>query len=184
MTKRTLVVWYSREGTTSTVATLIAKSLGADLDAIEEAASRRGAGGYFRSAIEAVAKGLPAIRTQRDPRDYDLVVVGTPVWVGTLSSPVRSYLYAHRGHLGNAAFFAVMGGRGAEETLREMRFASGVDLAPTRAFTRAEVEAGRHGAKCERFARQLEALLDRGGPLQGEVPGVPVDFHPGPVTIT
>ena len=88
MTKRILVVSYSRSGATSKVATLLAKNLGADLAPIEEHASREGFGGYVRSALEALARGLPAIRTQRDPKDYDFVVVGIPVW--TSGSPHTS----------------------------------------------------------------------------------------------
>ncbi len=159
MTKRILLVHYSRSGTTSRVAAHIAKELGADLERIEESAQRSGVGGYMRSAVEALAKGLPAIRTQKDPREYDLVVIGTPVWVGTMSSPVRSYLFSHQRRLRNTAFFAVMGGRGADDTLREMALACGATDAPMYALTQAEVEQNRYQKGCAAFIRQVKAAL-------------------------
>ena len=182
MTKRILVVWYSRGGTSSKVAMQLAKSLGADLDPIEESGSRAGFGGYVRSALEALAKGLPAIRTKRDPKAYDLVVVGTPVWVGTMSSPVRSYLYTHRRELPDLAFFAVMGGRGGEDTVAEMRLASGASRAPTCVLTQRDVEQGRHIAQCEAFAGAVRARLAGEEQPPERVPGVPVDFRARPIT--
>lgn len=181
MTKRILVVCYSRGGTTLKVAKHLAESMGADLDPIEEHAPREGVGGYLRSLLEAVAKGLPAIRTRHDPRDYDLVVVGTPVWAGTMSSPVRSYLYAHRRHLENVAFFAVMGGRGADSTVSEMRLATSAPHAPTCTFTQAEVERDRHRTPCDQFIRRLQEGAPRTDRGSDVVPGTPVDFRARPV---
>lgn len=182
MAKTILVVYYSRGGTSSKVASLLASSLGADLDAIEERSSRAGIGGYFRSALEALAKGLPAIRTERDPGDYELVVVGTPVWAGTMSSPVRSYLYAHRMDFRNAAFFAVMAGRGGEDTVSEMRLASGVSHAPTLVLTRRDVEQDHHIAQCGGFIRTIQASRDGERRTPDPLHLAPVDFRVGPVT--
>ena len=159
MASKTLVVCFSRGGTTMRVAEHLAKMLGADLDRIEENGSRLGLGGYMRSAIEAMTKGLPSIRTRRDPRDYDLVVIGTPVWVGTISSPVRAYLFQHARDFRKVGFFAVMGGRGGEDVVREMQFASGVSSAPTCVLTERDVEHDRFRPRVESFVRSLVALL-------------------------
>lgn len=137
-----LVVYYSRGGATFRVAEMIAKELGADLEAIEENAPRKGRLGYMRSLLEATAKGLPTIRTRRDPRDYDLVVLGTPVWAGTMSSPMRAYLNQHRRRLPRVAFFATMGGRGAYRVLEEMEMFCEVQGAPSCFLTQHEVESG------------------------------------------
>ncbi len=161
MEPKILVVCYSRDGATEIVARRIAEALEADLDVIGEPTARAGVLGYLRSAIEAVARGVPTITTRKNPRDYDLVVVGTPVWVGTMSSPVRSYLLAHAGEFRNAAFFAVMGGRGGDETVREMHLASRVFSALSYTFTRHEVVNEHYLGRCAQFIRGLKEVAQR-----------------------
>lgn len=155
MSSRILVVYFSRSGSTARVASYLADELDADLDAIEEPRSRAGIGGYVRSAFEAVAKGLPTIQTRRDPRDYDLVVLGTPVWGGTMASPVRSYIHEHNESLAKTAFFVVMGGRGGDDTVREMQMACGVGARPSCVFRQEEVEHDRDLARCEDFIQRI-----------------------------
>lgn len=159
MAKETLIVCYSRTGTTKRVASYLAATLDADIDFIREPESREGRFGYVRSALEAIARGVPAIETERDPRRYNLVVVGTPVWFGSMSSPVRAYLYAHAGQLHNAAFFATMGGRGGEATVREMQLASRSTSAPTCVLTQREVERDHYANACAGFVRTLRAIV-------------------------
>jgi len=160
MGHRILVVCYSRSGTALRVAKHLSAALGADLDPIEELGSRKGLGGYLRSAWEAIGKGLPTIRTRKDPRDYDFVVLATPVWVGTMCSPMRSYLHAHAGALRNVAFFAVMGGRGGDDTVREMQMQCGVAEAATCVLTQHEVERGDLEQRCASFVRAIRAAVD------------------------
>jgi menaquinone-dependent protoporphyrinogen IX oxidase len=155
MPNRVLVVCYSRGGATWRVAQHLAEALDGELERIEERCSRAGIGGYVRSMLEALAKGVPAIGTWRDPRDYDLVVLGSPVWAGTMSSPVRSYVLTHPGQLRSAAFFAVMGGRGGEDTVREMQLACNAPRAPTCVLTEGDVDRGRYRGKCARFVQVL-----------------------------
>jgi hypothetical protein len=42
---------------------------------------------------------------EHDPADYDLVVVGTPVYANTLPAPVRAYLTTNKDRFPNLAFF-------------------------------------------------------------------------------
>lgn len=149
------------------MARYIADALGADFERIEEPGSRASLAGYTRSALEALARGLPTIRTQKDPRDYALVVLGTPVWVGTMSSPVRAYLAAHAHQLQNAAFFAVMAGCGAEAAVQEMKFACGLQQAPSCVLTQSEVENDRFRQVCAGFIRALHGQISQPGSTVG-----------------
>jgi hypothetical protein len=51
---------------------------------------------------------------------YDLVVIGTPVWAWSLSSPVRAYLTATASQLPEVAFFCTLGARGSESAFAQM----------------------------------------------------------------
>jgi menaquinone-dependent protoporphyrinogen IX oxidase len=64
---------------------------------------------------------LPELEPSRHrPEDYDLVVFGSPVWFGSLSSPVRTYLLRHYDDLEEVAFFCTCASGGGERVLRQM----------------------------------------------------------------
>jgi flavodoxin len=163
MPNRILVVCYSRGGTTFEVAKHLADALEADIERIEDVTPRNGVGGYLRSAFEAVAKGVPTIYTRRNPRDYDFVVLGSPVWAGTLASPLRSYLVTHGSKLRLAGCFAIMGGMGGHEVVRELEAACGTDSLPTCVLTEADVKRGRYREKCAPYISALRDLVAQAG---------------------
>lgn len=118
---RILVVLYSRTGHTDLVARQIAARCHADIEVIEELTDREGVSGYLRSATEAILGLRPPIKRGRHrPGDYDLVVVGTPVWFWSVSSPIRSWLHRHRGALRNVAVFCTCGGSGHTKVLNDL----------------------------------------------------------------
>lgn len=45
-----------------------------------------------------------------DPSNYDLLIIGTPIWSSNLSAPVRTYITQNRGKFHNLAFFITAGG--------------------------------------------------------------------------
>jgi len=120
--RKALVVFYSRSGTTRVLADLIAAALDADVEEIADVRERSGVLGWVRSIYEATSGRPAAIGPQRrDPAIYDLVVVGTPVWNARVSSPVRAWLERNATRLPPAvALFATMGGRGGDRAVAQM----------------------------------------------------------------
>jgi flavodoxin len=115
---RILVVYYSRSGHTEFVARQIAALCHADLERIVDRRPRQGWLGYLRSSLEAILGLRPDIeRGRHRPGDYDLVIVGTPVWFWGVASPVRTWLHRHRGALDHVALFCTCGGSGHARTL-------------------------------------------------------------------
>ena len=108
---RVLVVFHSRSGTTRRIARAIADSLEADVEEIIDLKPRTGLFGYLGAGLDAIRRRCTPIGdVARDPAEYDLVIVGSPVWVGRMSSPVRSYLDRNRGKFKAAGFFCTCGG--------------------------------------------------------------------------
>lgn len=90
-----LCVYYSRTGKTRATMEAVAKELEADLVEITDGVDRKGLGGFLRSGFDAVRKStryLEPFTTPKPVKDYDLVIVGTPVWAGRCSSIVREFL--------------------------------------------------------------------------------------------
>lgn len=119
--KRILVVYYSLSGHTEFVAQQLAAQCQADLEPIKDRHSRRGALGYLRSVLEALFGGRPAIeRARRRPGNYDLVILGTPVWAWNVASPLRTWLERHRNELKHVALFCTCGGSGHAKVLNDL----------------------------------------------------------------
>lgn len=138
--KKTLVVFYSRSGQTRQVAQRLARALDADIEQISESRSRAGVLGYLRSAVEALlCRGAPIAASPTDPRRYEQVIIGTPVWAGHMSSPVRSYLTRHASALNRVGFFCTYGGSGADTVLSEMADLAGRTPIATLAITDREI---------------------------------------------
>ncbi len=154
---KALIVYYSRSGTTRMLATAISHTLHCDIEEIRDTRSRRGILGYVQSLIEAFLRRPSTIESaERDPGSYDLVIIGTPVWAGSMSSPVRSYLMANKARLREAAFFCTLGGRGSESAFAQMRELAGKVPCARCAVTASAVRSGRYGADVARFAKELE----------------------------
>ena len=80
--KRILVVYYSYTGSTELIASEIADALGADLLKLQLAKPMPQGGRAFAIGGLTAALGIKA-RLQawdKDPSQYDAVIVGTPVW--------------------------------------------------------------------------------------------------------
>ena len=105
---RVLIVYYSRSGKTRGFAEVIAEKLGAELEEIVDHRNRNGLFRFLSSGNEAyLKKVIPIERLEKDLSQYDLIIVGTPIWAGNLSSPVRSFLREYKEKFPRIAFFAI-----------------------------------------------------------------------------
>lgn len=75
-----LVAYYSRNGTTKTVGEALASALGADSDEIVDDKMRLGVIGYIKAARDARGLKTTDIQFQKNPEDYDIILIGSPIW--------------------------------------------------------------------------------------------------------
>ena len=153
-----LVTYFSRTGRTHRLALEIATALNADLERIAEPRSRNGFLGYWRSGREAWLKLPTNIEpTSHDPSSYGLVVLGTPIWAGNVSSPARAYISAHKGSFRRAAFFCTHGGTSAQKVFDEMAELCGARPVATLSVTEREFRIGSYDDKLRQFLANLSA---------------------------
>ncbi len=118
---KSLVVFYSRTGTTKKVAETISSNLKCDIEEILDKKNRTGVLGYLMSGRDAILKKLVVIEgIKKAPALYDLVIIGTPVWAGTMSSPIRTYISQNKGCFKKVAFFCTHGSSESKSTFRDM----------------------------------------------------------------
>jgi flavodoxin len=152
-----LVVYYSWTGHTRQIAEAIASELGADIEAICEARPRSGWFAYLYSAWEVLREHVVPIKVlEKDPFAYDLIVLGTPVWAGRMSTPVRSYVAQERHKFSRIALFCTEGGANGEKALAQIAQLCGKEPAATLVVTEADLKSGAFRQKVTDFTKALK----------------------------
>ncbi|KXA90705.1 hypothetical protein AKJ62_00005 [candidate division MSBL1 archaeon SCGC-AAA259D14] len=103
---RTLVAYYSRSGNTRFVAENIADFLGADVEEVIDKSDRSGPIGWIKSGIHATLELDTEIeKLEYSPSNYDLVILGSPVWNKRITPAMRTYLKKSNFSNSEIAFF-------------------------------------------------------------------------------
>jgi len=103
---RILVVFYSRDGHTRRAAKIIANLLKAELDEIVDKKSRKGILGFIKAGYDATLGKTTEIVFRKNPSEYDIVIIGTPVWNGCITPAIRTYMMKNKENIRKFAFFA------------------------------------------------------------------------------
>ena len=95
MMKKTLIVYYSFEGSTRLISETIATVLDADIlecKPIKDLKSK-GFSKYFWGGRQVMFKKKPDLRSfEKDPENYEMIIIGTPVWAYNVTPAIRSFL--------------------------------------------------------------------------------------------
>jgi len=170
-----LIAYYSMGGNTRRVAEEIRAATGADLEEIREPHPRRGLPGVVRALFDATLRRRPAILAgTHDLGDYDLVVIGGPIWASRLAAPVRTFAQRHAAGAKRVAFFCTEGGQGADAAYADLERLSHRHPIGTFTVDAEHLEPGAHRSELGHFV----ACLMRGdaaasGGARPQAPGVP-----------
>jgi flavodoxin len=154
---KTLLVFYSRTGITKKVAQKIAEGLGADLEELKDLQDRSGVIGYLKSGRDAVSKKFSDIAPiEKNPTDYDLVIIGTPTWANNMACALRNYLIQTKGKIKNIACFATQGGNSVNKAVVNMAELSGLKSMANLVLTSKEVLKDEYQEKLLEFIEKLK----------------------------
>ena len=148
-----LVVFYSRTGRTRKVGEAIATTLDCDSEELVDTRKRSGPIGFIRSGREAQSKQLTVLQpVKRDSSLYDIVILGTPIWAGTMSSAMRTYIAENKSKFNRVAFFCTQGGTEYKRVFDEMEALCDKQPVGTIAIRQNEVKKGEFQEKVRQFA--------------------------------
>ena len=150
---KTLVAFYSRTGTTKKVAQMIASTISADIEEIVDLKNRKGVFGFIIGGYDALKKNKTRIKSpEKNPEDYDFLVVGTPVWGSHLTPAIRTYLNLNK-FSKKVAFFCTCSGSGIQQTLAEMKKITSAECVSEFGLTREDIKIG--------YEKELENFTSR-----------------------
>lgn len=116
-----LVVYFSWTGNTAKVAGLLAKTLSADIEEIHEVKPRGGFLAFISAVLASVFRmAAPINAATKNVADYDVVILGSPVWAQNIATPMRSYIRREKSRIKQIALFCTLGGAGGAAALAQL----------------------------------------------------------------
>lgn len=157
-----IVVYYSRTGTTRMVAEAIRNALGCEIDEIEDTKGRSGILGWLRAGMDAGTKSLTRISgVDRDPSEYDVAVIGSPNWNGTVSTPIRTYIAEHNERIREVALFSTGDSEEPSAIVDMEELLGRKAIARLHLLRKRDVEGGDYQEKVDEFVAQIVEWVGR-----------------------
>lgn len=151
---KSLVTFYSRTGNTRKVAEEIAMKSKSDIEEIFDKKDRKGFLNYLIAAKDSALKKFTQIEgIKRDPSQYDLVIIGTPIWACGITPAIRTYL--NKNKFNKVAFFCTEGGSGEKRAFEQMEKISKKPIAVLSLIEK-EIKNKQYGEKIKGFCDNLK----------------------------
>jgi flavodoxin len=152
-----LVAYYSRTGNTKNLAHQIAEALPADIDEIIDQKKRKGIGGWLSAGRDATGKRDTEITVGKNPLDYDIVILGSPVWGSNLTPALRKYLATYNLKGKKVAFFATSDRDDQAEVFSQMKaLCSGIEDLGSFGISSKKLKAGEYESGLKAFVEGLK----------------------------
>ncbi len=91
----------------------------------------------------------------KNPSDYDLIILGTPVWAHNMCSPLRSYITAQKERFRAIAVLCTQGGSGASKVVGDIATLCGRTPVGTLVLNEREIEKDQFTAKLDGFIKSV-----------------------------
>ena len=152
-----LTVFYSRTGRTKKIGEQIAAELSCDVEEIFDTQKRKGPLGFMKSGYQATIGKLTSLKPfEKDPGEFDVVIIGTPIWNRHVSVPIRTYLSQNEDKFKKVAFFCTEGKVGGKRAFAEMEKISGKEPIAVLEIKREELKNDEYSQKLKEFIELVE----------------------------
>ena len=136
-----LIVYYSRTDVTKGIAKQLQEKLDCDIEEITDNGKYDGKFGFLKGGMNAsMGRSSDINPITKNPADYDLVIIGTPVWASNMATPVFTYLIQNRDKIKKMASFCTCISGGYEATLEKIADVSGKKQISTMFLTSKDIE--------------------------------------------
>jgi flavodoxin len=155
----TLLVYYSRTGTTRKVGEHIAKLLDSEIEEIVDLTNRNGPIGYLAGGRDATLGKITSIRAlEKKPSKYGMIIIGSPVWAWTMAPAIRSFVHQNKPFLKGKkfAFFCTMGGSGDKQLFEHLEALLEEKPIATLSLLTKEIAKDEYAEKIKEFVEKIK----------------------------
>lgn len=136
-----LIAYYSRSGITKNVVDILKDKINADIEEITDNDYYKGKIGWLKGGFNASTDRLTEINpTSKNPLNYDLTIIGSPVWASNIATPISTYINKNKKEFTKIAGFVTCGSGGGENALNKMKEESGKKLEAKMILTAKDIE--------------------------------------------
>ena len=158
--KKALVIYYSLEGNTEIIAKKIAATVKSDILFLKPKKEMKSKGfmKFVWGGRQVMLKKEPELLPfEKNPEDYDILIIGTPVWMATFTPPLRSFFKSIDLKSKKAVLFCTHDG-GPGKTIENMSKMLGDDanILSTMEFNRVAREKEINLKKCEEWINSIK----------------------------
>lgn len=118
---QTLVIYYSRTGNTRFVAEKIAEQLSADICEVIDKKNRQGRLAFVKGGYDSLRKKLTKIEVSKKIDNYDLIIIGSPVWADGITPAIRTFIEKNDFSNKQIACFMTLKGDNPKKALENMK---------------------------------------------------------------
>lgn len=121
---KAVIVYYSLEGNTQFVGDSIAKEIPAkiiSLEPVKEYPKGKVSKFFWGGKSVVFGETPPLVPYEFDRKEYDIVIIGTPVWAGCFAPPIKTFLKENDLSGKKIALFACSSGGDAEKCFAKFK---------------------------------------------------------------
>jgi len=105
-----LIAYYSRTGMNESICKILQSKLECDIESIIDTKNRKGIWGFITGGFDAAFRVKPKIKpVEKDPANFDLIIIATPIWAGVMAPAIRTYVFDNKTKFKKVAFVSVSG---------------------------------------------------------------------------
>lgn len=154
---KTIIYYFTRTQTTKIAAEKLGEKLGATVEEIKDKTDWSGPIGWIKAGRAAIKGDLVELEEHKnDPANFDLVIIGTPVWAGTMVPAIRTFVSGHKGYFKRVAFFTTQGGEKRQRVFDNLKDLCGQEQAADLMLKTIQVKKGEIDELIDEFVKKLE----------------------------
>lgn len=151
---KNLIVYYSLNGANERVAMKLKEIVNCDVEKIIEPVNRHGFIMFIRSGYEAITRKMTRIEPlNKEIKDFDRIILVSPVWAGRLPPSTRTFLVEYKADLKDLVFVSVSSnGDGNKNILSDIEEIHGKKLDNHMLLTEKESRTSSYILRLKEFA--------------------------------